>query len=76
MTDSPLLQVRDLAITYQGGRSIIPGRRRSFEAVPWALCLAVALTALRARVLLIDDMAPAYPFGLGALAGTDPPWNG
>jgi peptide/nickel transport system ATP-binding protein/oligopeptide transport system ATP-binding protein len=33
MTDSPLLQVRDLAITYQGGCSIIPGRRRSFEAV-------------------------------------------
>ena len=52
------------------------GSRRSFEAVPWALCLAVALTALRARVLLIDDMAPAYPFGLGAIAGTDPPWNG
>jgi peptide/nickel transport system ATP-binding protein/oligopeptide transport system ATP-binding protein len=33
MTDSPLLQVRDLVITYQGGRSIIPGRRRSFDAV-------------------------------------------
>ncbi|MGE0062383.1 MAG: ATP-binding cassette domain-containing protein [Xanthobacteraceae bacterium] len=33
MTDSPLLQVRDLAITYYGGGSIIPGRRRSFDAV-------------------------------------------
>jgi peptide/nickel transport system ATP-binding protein/oligopeptide transport system ATP-binding protein len=33
MTDSPLLQVRDLAITYHGGRGIIPGRRRSFDAV-------------------------------------------
>lgn len=33
MTVVPLLKVRDLAITYYAGRSIIPGRRRSFDAV-------------------------------------------
>jgi peptide/nickel transport system ATP-binding protein/oligopeptide transport system ATP-binding protein len=33
MTGTALLQVRDLAITYHGGRSIIPGRRQSFDAV-------------------------------------------
>ena len=42
------------------------GSRFSFEAVPWAVCLAVDLTALRARVLLIDFMDTNYP-GMASL---------
>lgn len=33
MSETPLLQVRDLAISYRTGGSIIPGRSRTFDAV-------------------------------------------
>lgn len=42
------------------------GFRFSFEAVPWALCLAVALTALRARVFFTEVFMRAwYPIPAG-----------
>lgn len=41
------------------------GSRRNFEAVPWAVCLAATLAALRVSDFLIADMPGLYP---------PPPW--
>ena len=48
------------------------GSRFNFEAVPWAVCFAVDLTALRATAFLIDGMPLRYPFAAAAIAGSRP----
>jgi hypothetical protein len=46
------------------------GSLLSFDAAPRALCLAVALAAFPANLVLIDAITCGYPFGLAAIAGT------
>ena len=46
------------------------GSRFSFEAVPWAVCFAAALAALRARVFLAD-MSNPYPAPLPRYTNCD-----
>jgi hypothetical protein len=38
------------------------GSRLNFEAVPWALCLAVLFTACPTSLVLRELTAPGYPF--------------
>ena len=47
------------------------GCRFNFAAVPWAVCFAVDLTALRAIAFLIDGMCIRYPFAQASIGGTD-----